>query len=373
MQTRISNTLFMPIQIGKITLKHRIVMAPLTRLRAHRPSGVPSDLMLEYYSQRASDGGLIVSESTAVSPSGHGYHGAPGIYSKEQVVGWQKIVDAVHKKGGRMILQLWHAGRCSHTSVTHATPISASVDPAYWADEINMVSTPEGFQLPSPHRALETHEIPRLVEQYRSAAANARVAGFDGIELMAANGHLIDQFLQDNSNRRTDGYGGSIKNRARLVIEVVEAMISIWGVGRVGVRIAPSGTFNGMGDSDPRALFSYIAARMNDLDIAYLHVIGPRIKGGELIVEGQEPVAAQELGNYFQGPIIAAGGFEPKTAEISVENGDASLVAFGRHFIANPDLPRRIEQNLPLNPYDRSTFYAFDERGYTDYPFSDLA
>jgi N-ethylmaleimide reductase len=228
--------------------------------------------------------------------------------------------------------------------------------------------TPDGFSQPSPHRALETVEIADIIEQYRAAALNAKKARFVGVELMAANGHLIDQFLQDNSNKRTDRYGGTIENRARFLFEVVEALVTVWGADRVGVRIAPSGTFNGMADSNPRALFGYVAERLNDVKLAYLHVIEPRVKGGEVIAEGQGPVAAQELSKVFHGPIIAAGGFEPGTAEATVVNGDASLIAFGRHFIANPDLPKRIELGLPLNRYDRSTFYAFDARGYTDYP-----
>lgn len=369
MSTPTPQKLFTPVQIGEITLQHRVVMAPLTRLRAVLPGGIPSDLMREYYSQRASDGGLIVTESTAIALSGHGYYGSPGIYNAVQVSGWKRIVETVHAFGGRMFAQLWHAGRCSHSSVTQTAPISASVDATYWADEINMVSTSEGFQLPSPHRALETHEIPELVEQYRSAAANAKTAGFDGVELMAGNGHLMDQFLQDISNKRTDEYGGSIENRVRLLLEVVHALVSVWGPGRVGVRIAPSGTFNGMGDSDPQRLFRHLASRLNEIGLAYLHVIEPRIKGGETLIEGQDPIAARDLRHYFKGPIIAAGGFEPSTAEAGVANGDANLVAFGRHFIANPDLPKRIEKGFPLNPYDRNTFYAFDERGYTDYPF----
>lgn len=362
-------TLCTPIQLGAIKLSHRIAMAPLTRLRAQRPSGVPSDLMVEYYGQRASDGGLILTESTAISPSGRGFHGAPGIHNDLQVAGWKRVTDAVHAKGGRMFAQLWHAGRSAHASVTGSTPVTASVDPTYWADSNNVVSTPDGFQLPSPHRAFETDEIAQLVKEYRSAASNAKKAGFDGVELMAANGHLIDQFLQNNSNRRTDRYGGSIENRVRLLLEVTQALISVWGSDRVAVRIAPSGTYNSMADSDPRALFQYVARSLNDLNLAYLHVIEPRIKGGELIVHGQGPVAAQELGKIFSGPIMAAGGFEPDTAEFAISEADADLVAFGRHFIANPDLPKRIELGLPLNPYDRSTFYAFDGRGYVDYPF----
>jgi N-ethylmaleimide reductase len=368
MVTHARSALFSPVQIGAITLKHRIVMRPLSRLRAQWPSGAPSDLNLEYYSQRASDGGLIFTEATAISATGRGYRGAPGIYSDEQVAGWKRVTDAVHAKGGRMFVQLWHAGRTTHIATTGEEPVTASVDPTYWADPEMLVVTPDGFSQPSPHRALEVAEIAGIIEQYRAAAANAKRAGFDGVELMAANGHLIDQFLQDNSNKRTDRYGGSIENRARLLFEAAEALISVWGADRVGVRLAPSGTFNGMADSDPRTLFRYVAERLNDLKLAYLHIIEPRIKGGDLIAEGMGPVAAQELGQIFKGPIIAAGGFEPDTAEAAVANGVASLIAFGRQFIANPDLPKRIKLGLPLNRYDRSTFYGFDARGYTDYP-----
>jgi N-ethylmaleimide reductase len=368
MVKRTHNKLFTPVQVGAITLTHRIVMPPMSRLRAEWPSGVPSDLMLEYYGQRASDGGLIFTEATAVALSARGYRGAPGIYNNEQVTGWKRITDAVHAKGGYMFAQLWHAGRTTHIALTGEQPVTASVDPAYWTDPSRLVVTPDGFSQPSPHRALETAEISGIVEQYRAAALNAKKAGFDGVELMAANGHLIDQFLQDNSNRRTDCYGGTIRNRARLLFEAVEALVSVWGADRVGVRIAPSGTFNGMADSNPRTLFRYVTERLSDFKLAYLHVIEPRIKGGELIAKGQGPVAAQELSKVFHGPIIAAGGFEPDTAEATVANGDASLIAFGRHFIANPDLPTRIKLGLPLNPYDRSMFYGFDARGYTDYP-----
>jgi N-ethylmaleimide reductase len=364
MVTHARNKLFTPVQVGAITLKHRVVMPPLSRLRAEWPSGVPSDLN----SQRASDGGLIFTEATAVSSTGRGYRGASGIYSDEQVAGWKRITDAVHAKGGHMFVQLWHAGRTTHIATTGEKPVTASVDPTYWADPEMLVVTPDGFSQPSPHRALKTAEIAGVIEQYRAAAVNAQQAGFDGVELMAANGHLIDQFLQDNSNKRTDRYGGSIENRARLLFEVAEALVSVWGPDRVGVRVAPSGTFNGMADSDPRALFRYVAERLNGLNLAYLHVIEPRIKGGELIAEVMGPVAAQELGQIFNGPIIAAGGFEPDTAEAVVASGVASLIAFGRQFIANPDLPKRIKLGLPLNHYDRSTFYGFDARGYTDYP-----
>jgi N-ethylmaleimide reductase len=360
--------LFTSVQVGPLTLKHRIVMPPMSRLRAQPGSGIPSDLMLEYYSQRASDGGLILTEATAIAASARGYYHAPGLYTDEHVAGWKRITDAVHEKGAYMFTQLWHAGRTTHISITGSQPVTASVDPTYWADPNIVVDTPDGFLQTSPHRALETAEIADILKQYRAAAHNAKKAGFDGIELMAANGHLIDQFLQDNTNKRADQYGGSIENRARLLVKVVETLADVWGADRVGVRLAPSGTFNGMGESNPRALFRYVAERLDGFGLAYLHLIEPRVKGGETIAEAQAPVAAQELSKIFRGRVIAAGGFNPDTAEASVVNGDASLIAFGRHFIANPDLPKRIELGLPLNSYDRNTFYGFDGRGYTDYP-----
>jgi N-ethylmaleimide reductase len=267
-----------------------------------------------------------------------------------------------------MLAQLFHAGRTAHITATGEKPVSASVVPAYWADPSILVMTPDGFSHPSPHRALETAEIPEIVEQHRAAAVLAQRAGFDGVEAMADNGQLVDQFLQDGSNKRTDHYGGSSENRTRLLFEVVEALVGVWGADRVGVRISPSGTFNGMADSNPRALFRHVTERLNDYGLAYLHVIEPRVKGSDTVGEGQGPVAAQELSKIFRGPIIAAGGFTPDTAEATVANGDARLIAFGRHFISNPDLPKRIEFGVPLAPYDRSTFYAFGARGYTDYP-----
>lgn len=361
--------LFTPVQVGPLTLRHRVVMPPMSRLRAQPGTGIPSDLQLEYYTQRASNGGLIITEATAIAPSARGYYHAPGLYTDDQIEGWKRITDAVHAKGAYFFTQLWHAGRTTHISITGSEPVTASVDPAYWADTSITVDTPDGFEPTSPHRALETAEIATILEQYRSAAQNAKAAGFDGVELMAANGHLVDQFLQDNTNKRTDQYGGSIENRTRFLAEVVQTLADVWGADRVGVRLAPSGTFNGMGDSDPRALFRHVAERLNDFGLAYLHLIEPRVKGGETIAEAQAPVAAQELSKIFRGPVIAVGGFNPETAEASVANGDASLIAFGRHFIANPDLPKRIELGLPLNPHDRSTFYGYTGRGYTDYPF----
>lgn len=368
-----SNTakkLFTPVQLGPLELKHRVIMAPLTRSRSTQPGDIPSDLMLKYYTQRASDGGLIISEATSISTTGRGWYGAPGLYTDEQVRGWKRIVDAIHAKGGSMFSQLWHTGRSSNIETTGGTqPVSASVNPAYWNDTSHLVSAPNGWVQPSPHRALETAEIAGIVEDYRKAAERAKAAGFDGVELHSGNGYLPDQFLQDGSNKRADAYGGSIENRSRFLLEVVDAMVSVWGGDRVAVRIAPSGTWNGMSDSNPKALFSYVAEQLNRFGLAYLHIIEPRVKGNVVIAEGQAPVAAQLLRTIFKGKIIAAGGFEPDTAEEVIEKGDADAVAFGRHFVSNPDLPKRIELGVPLNQYDRNTFYTFDAHGYIDYPF----
>jgi N-ethylmaleimide reductase len=365
--------LFTPLQIGPVTLKHRVVMAPLTRNRSEQPGDIPGDMMLEYYAQRASDGGFIISEATAISVTARGWFGAPGLYSDQQVEGWKKIVAAVHSKGGRMFSQLWHTGRSSHVEMGGQAPVSASVNPAYWQDASHLVSTPGGWTLPSPHRALDISEIPGIVEDYRRAAARAKAADFDGVELHAANGYLPDQFLQDGSNKRTDAYGGSIENRSRFLLEVVEAMVSVWGGNRVSVRFAPSGSWNGMADSNPQALFAYVTQHLNRFGLAYLHIIEPRVKGNVVLIDGLAPVASQQLRKIFQGKIIAAGGFEPDTAEAIVEEGDADAVAFGRHFLSNPDLPKRIEKGLPLNDYDRDTFYTFEPHGYIDYPsYADL-
>jgi N-ethylmaleimide reductase len=362
--------LFTPVQIGEIALKHRVVMAPLTRSRSIQPGDVPGPLMLEYYTQRASDGGFIISEATTISITGRGWFGAPGMYSDEQVAGWRKITDAVHAKGGHMFSQLWHTGRSSNIETTGGSaPVSASVNPEYWGDTSHLVSAPSGWVQPSPHRALNIEEIPAIVEDYRRAAERAKAAGFDGVELHAANGYLIDQFLQDGSNKRTDAYGGSIENRSRLLLEVMAVLVSVWGEGRIAARIGPNGSWNSMSDSNPTALFDYVAEQLNGFGLAYLHVIEPRVKGNVVIAEGQAPIAVEHLRKIFKGKLVAAGGFEPETAVAVVEKGDADLVAFGRHFVANPDLPERIRQELPLNPYDRNTFYTFDAKGYIDYPF----
>jgi N-ethylmaleimide reductase len=365
MSTSTSAKLFSLVNLGPLTLAHRVVMAPLTRMRSDQPGDIPGDLMVEYYGQRASEGGLIITEATTVAITGRGYLGAPGIYTSEQVAGWKSVTDVVHAKGGKIFLQLWHVGRTSHVDMTNgALPVGASAIPYD-----GVAFTKNGWVPVTLNRALETAEIPGIVEEFRKGAERAKTAGFDGVEIHGGNGYLLDQFLQTGSNQRTDSYGGSAENRARFLLEVTEAVASVWGADRVGVRISPSTSFNGMSDSNPDETFGYVAKALNRFGLAYLHSIEPRIKGNAAVEEGLEPVAAGKLRKLFTGKILAAGGFEPDSAEEILEKGDADLVVFGRYFISNPDLPKRIKLGLPLIPYDRTTFYGGDAHGYTDYPF----
>ena len=365
MSMQAEQKLFSPVKIGSISLSHRVVMAPLTRQRSDEPGDIPNDLMAEYYTQRASEGGLIISEAATIIITGRGYLGAPGIFSSEQAEGWKKVTEAVHAKGGLMFLQLWHVGRVAHVDMTNGeTPVGPSVVPFE-----GRAFTQNGWVPVSPHRALKIEEIPALVTAFRDGAERAKSAGFDGVEIHSGNGYLLDQFLQDGSNKRTDAYGGSIENRARLLLEVADAVSAVLGGDRVGVRLSPSTQFNGMSDSNPDALFDYVGQELNRFGLAYLHLIEPRVKGNVLVGNDLPPLAAARMRKVFKEKIIAAGGFEPDTAEAIVEKGDADMVAFGRHFIANPDLPERIKFGLPLNLYDRSTFYGGDWHGYTDYPF----
>ncbi len=364
-----SHPLFSPLTLGKIELGHRVVMAPLTRMRADRDGDVPNALMREYYAQRASEGGLIVGEATVVSAHGRGYLGAPGLYTDAQARGWRTIVDAVHARGARIVAQLWHVGRTSHTSLIGGTaPLTASVVPYD-----GVAFTDAGWVPASPARELATEEIPAVVADYAAAGRRALEAGFDGVEIHAANGYLIDQFLQDGSNRRSDRYGGPIEHRARLLLEVVDAVRGVWGGGRVAVRISPSSRFNGMSDRDPSHDFDYVADALSSRELAYLHVVEPRVSGSEEVAEGLQAVAARHLRQRFGGPVIAAGGFGGDEARAEIAGGHADAIAFGRFFIANPDLPRRLRDGLPLNPYDRDTFYGGDARGYLDYPVAEPA
>jgi N-ethylmaleimide reductase len=357
--------LFCRVRVGPLTLSHRVVMAPLTRLRSKVPGDMPVELMAEYYGQRASEGGLIISEGTVVSRGGRGYLGAPGIYCDEHVAAWRKVTEAVHAKGGYIFMQLWHVGRVSHFDMVGGEmPVAPSVVPFE-----GTAYTTNGWVKTSPHRELKLEEIPGLVEEFRKAAKNAKAAGFDGVEIHAANGYIFDQFLQDGSNKRTDGYGGPVENRARLLFEALEEVVDEWGGGCVGVRLSPNSRYNSMSDSHPEATFAYVAERLNQYELAYLHIIEPRVKGNETVLEDMPPVAAEQLRKVFKGNILAAGGFDADSAEVIVEKGIADLVAFGRSFLANPDLPKRMKRGLPLNAYDRATFYNHDARGYTDYPF----
>jgi N-ethylmaleimide reductase len=325
--------------------------------------------MKTYYEQRASDGGFIISEATNISLTSRGWLGAPGLYTDEQVKGWKEIVSSVRTKGGHMFAQLWHTGRSSHTAMTGgAMPVSASVDPGYWEHPNHLVSIPGGWAQSTPHRALTIPEINAIVEDYRRSAERAMDAGFEGVELHAANGYLVDQFLQDGSNKRTDEYGGSMENRSRFLFQILAALISVWGAERVGIRLGPNGTWNGMSDRNPDALFAYLADKLNGYDLAYLHIIEPRISGSDLVNPSQGAVASEKLRRVYKGKLIAAGGFEPDSAEEVVASGTLDAVAFGRYFVSNPDLPLRIREGLAVAPYDRGTFYTFDEHGYTDYP-----
>lgn len=355
--------LLTPVQLGPYTLPNRIVMAPLTRNRAGA-NLAPTALNAEYYTQRAS-AGLIISEASQISPQGMGYPNTPGIYSAEQVEGWKLVTKAVHEAGGRIFLQLWHVGRISHSSLQPggALPVAPSAIAA--AGE---AATYEGMvPFETPH-ALEIEEIAGIVEDYRKAAQNAMDAGFDGVEIHAANGYLIDQFLQDSTNQRTDAYGGSIENRTRFLLEVTEAVVGVWGGDRVGVRLAPTGTFNDMAGSQRAETFSYAVQSLNRFGLAYLHLVEPRAD--------LNPPAPELTSGYFrslfEGTIISAGGYDRDSGNEALEAGDADLIAYGRWFISNPDLPQRFALNAELNEYDRSSFYGGDERGYIDYPTLEL-
>ena len=355
-----------PIQVGPFEFSHRVVLAPLTRMRAEEGAR-PGPLMAEYYTQRASKGGFLISEATIAAPNGNGYLGAPGLYDDSQIEGWKQVTDAVHAKGGRIFLQLYHAGRQSHSQLQPdgGQPVAPSAVP-----HGGVAYTEAGWIPNTPSRALTLTEIAGLVESFRRAALRGKEAGFDGVELHAANGYLFDQFLQDGSNKRSDSYGGSFENRARFLLEVTEAVISVWGSDRVAVRLGPSGSWGDMSDSDPEGLFTYVAEKLDAMKLAYLHLIEPRVLGNvDDASKDQNPVAAQLIRQHYHGVIIAAGGFKRDTAEAILQAGDADLVAFGRDFIANPDLPERLLKGLPLNPYDRPTFFGGTEIGYTDYPF----
>jgi N-ethylmaleimide reductase len=363
-------SLFSPLRIGPYQLRHRLVMAPLTRMRAEKPSLAPRPLNTEYYAQRATPGGLIIAEASPIAATGFGSPGVPGIYSEQQIKGWREVVDAVHAKGGVIFLQLWHVGRVSHSSFQPGgvLPVAPS---AVAISEALKTSTADGkvttYETP---RALETAEISGVIDAYRQGAENALKAGFDGVEIHGANGYLIEQFLQSHTNLRTDQYGGGIENRTRFLMEVTQAMIDVWGADCVGVRLSPCGVADDSGEPDPMPLYSHAIKSLDPLGLAYLHFVEPRSSGaGRAEVNHQNVPSAMVLFRpMWSGVLISAGGFTGQTADAAIAAGHADAIAFGRIFISNPDLPRRLQHGFPLTPYNRATFYGGEAAGYTDYP-----
>ncbi|GLT32871.1 hypothetical protein SLA2020_075030 [Shorea laevis] len=359
--------LLTPYKMGNFNLSHRIVLAPLTRQRSY--GNVPQPHAILYYSQRSSKGGLLIAEATGVSDTAQGYRETPGIWTKEQVHAWKPIVDAVHAKGGIFFCQIWHVGRVSNTSFqpNGQAPIS-STDKALKPIVRANGEVIQGF---SPPRRLRTDEIPKIINDFRLAARNAIEAGFDGVEIHAAHGYLIDQFLKDQVNDRTDQYGGSLENRCRFALEIVEAVVNEIGADKVGIRLSPFADYSEAGDSNPKALGLYMAEALNKYGIVYCHMVEPRMKTvGEKF---ESPDSLLPMRKAFKGTFIAAGGYEREDGNKAVAENHADLVAYGRIFLANPDLPRRFELNAPLNKYNRETFYTLDTKdpvvGYTDYPF----
>jgi N-ethylmaleimide reductase len=351
---------FLPYQLGPLQLPNRMVMAPMTRNRAG-PGDVPGAISITYYRQRAG-AGLIVTEGTQVSPQGQGYARTPGIYSAEQVAGWKLVTDAVHAAGGRIFLQLWHVGRISHPSVQPNSGIPVAPSALKPAGQIMTAAGMQDFVTP---RALTTSEVAGVVEEFRRGAANAKRAGFDGIELHGANGYLVDQFLKDKTNQRTDRYGGSALNRARFLIEVTEAIAGEWGGERAGVRLAPTNPFNDIADSNPAATFGVAVNELNRLGLGYLHIVEPLPT--DPIAAGEKP-DIKFFRRIWRGTLIGNKGYDFVRANSALRDGIVDLVSFATLFLANPDLPERFRRCASLNAPDRPTFYASGEKGYVDYP-----
>lgn len=352
--------LFSPVKLGSMQLSNRIVMAPLTRNRAGE-HGVPQPLNVTYYEQRAS-AGLIVTEATPISAMAHGYPALPGIYTDAQVAGWKKITDAVHAKGGKIVIQLWHVGRISHPTLLPdgALPVAPSaIKPA------GKAFTYQGLVDYVEPRALDANELSSIVADYVHATKSALAAGFDGVEIHAANGYLLDQFLRDGTNQRTDQYGGSFENRARFLLEVTKAVVDVAASDKVAVRISPVNPFNDMKDSNPQALFNFVTQSLNQFNLAYLHVVEGGIHGGGIA----DPFDFDALRKLFKGPYMANLAYDKARGNAVVASGHADVVAYGVPFIANPDLVERFRTDAPLNEADSSTFYGGTEKGYTDYPF----
>jgi len=350
--------LFSPVKLGSIAMSNRMVMAPLTRNRSSM-EGVPQDINVTYYEQRAT-AGLIITEATPISPMGHGYPLLPGIYTDAQVDGWKKVTDAVHAKGGKIVIQLWHVGRISHPSLLNgATPVAPSaVKPA------GKAFTFEGLVDYVEPRALDACEFPSIVADYVQASKNAIKAGFDGVEIHSANGYLLDQFLRDGSNQRSDIYGGSIENRTRFLMEVTKAVVEAIGSDKVGLRLSPVNPFNDMKDSNPQALFNYVTEQLNQFNLAYLHVVEGGIHGGGVA----EPFDFDAMRKLCKSPYMANLSYDKERGNAAIAKGHADAVAYGVPFIANPDLVERFRQDAPLNEADSKSFYGGTEKGYIDYP-----
>lgn len=351
--------LFSPVKLGSIELKNRIAMAPLTRNRAG-DGGVPQPVNVTYYEQRAS-AGLIITEATPISAMAHGYPALPGIYTDDQIAGWKKVTDAVHAKGGKVVIQLWHVGRISHPSLlpNGALPVAPSaIKPA------GQAFTYQGLVDYVEPRALDTSELAGIVADYVHATKSALAAGFDGVEVHAANGYLLDQFLRDGSNKRMDNYGGSFENRARLLLEVIKAVVEVAGADKVGLRLSPVNPFNDMHDSNPQALFNYVADALNPFKLAYLHAVEGGIHGGGIA----DPFDFDAFRKHFKGAYIANLSYDKVRGNAAIASGHADVIAYGVPFIANPDLVERFKANASLNEADSNTFYGGTEKGYTDYP-----
>jgi N-ethylmaleimide reductase len=363
--------LFQPFRLGRYELPHRMVMAPLTRSRARQPGNIPSPMNACYYAQRAS-AAFIITEATQVSMQGQGYAWTPGIHSRDQVEGWRLVTEAVHKAGGRIFLQLWHVGRISHPALQPdgMLPVAPSaIQPRGMAFIENDRGEGELVPMLEP-RALQTEELPYIVRQYVRGAKHALEAGFDGIEIHAANGYLLDQFLCSSTNRRTDIFGGSVENRMRLLVQIVEALRGVWVPDRIGVRLSPMGSFNDIEDHDPERTFDVVATALNKYGLAWLHLVNPDVPALE---KGREPHPRalrilDIIRKQFRGPLIIAGGFDHETAESWLQQGRADLIAFGRKFLANPDLPERFRQHARLNADNPATYYGGGAIGYIDYP-----
>lgn len=365
MMSDANDPLFQSYRLGSMELDNRVIMSPLTRSRATQPGDVPSMMNAEYYRQRAGVG-LIISEATQVSPQGKGYAFTPGIHSDAQVDGWRLVTDAVHEAGGHIHLQLWHVGRISRPELqpNGETPVAPSAIRPH--DAKTFISADSGMVDVLEPRALEAAEIPDIVEQFRHGAKNARRAGFDGVEIHAANGYLIDQFLRSGSNQRSDEFGGSVENRLRLPLMIVDAVIEVWGADRVGIRLSPTGSFNDMKDDDPLATYGEFAKRLNERGIAYVEVVEDSFQGNHADGRPEDIIDAIRAG--YTGTYIANGGYDAEQARRRLAEGRCDLVSFGRPMIANPDLVERLRGDAPLNEWDANTFYGGDEHGYTDYP-----